>query len=47
MLLALLLWLGWPWAAPMLPLLGVLRLIAFGVGVIRDIHLLSVLDASH
>ena len=34
-LLALLLWLGWLWAAPPPPFLGVLRPVAFGVGVIR------------
>ena len=31
---ALLLWLGWPYAAPPPPILGVLRPIPFGVGVI-------------
>ena len=36
-LLALLLWLGWPWAAPAPPLLGVLSPISFGVGVIREL----------
>ena len=35
-LLAPLLWLGWPCAAPQLPLLGVLRPIPFGVGVICE-----------
>ena len=35
-LLAPLLWLGWPCAAPPPPLLGVLRPIPFGVGVICD-----------
>ena len=35
-LLAQPLWLGWPSAAPPPPLLGVLRPISFGVGVICD-----------
>ena len=38
-LLAPLLWLGWPCAAPPPPLLGVLRPIPFGVDVICDLFL--------
>ena len=35
-LVALLLWVGWLWAAPPSLLLGVLRPISFGVGVICE-----------
>ena len=46
-LLALPLWLGWSCAAPPPPLLGVLKPISFGVGVICDPFFLTVHPMQH